>query len=208
MTKIKIVDPLSERWQKAILDLLQRLDVVDHDITDAKRDAGKRLAGVRDGDVRLEDSALSPLVRLTAKREALSAALEEARAKLEAAPGKMAAYEASLPPLAEALAERDRLRAGVEGLLGALYEGLMGLRAANESAYTALRVAARAYREAGGSRVPGLQRPSFPAIRFNSAAVRALARSCPFAAGPLLFHGDTSGRSQGILASDGNEETD
>ena len=206
MTKAKTTDPLSERLQQQRTDLLAQIETCERDIEAAILDSGKRVVAAA-GNVRIEESALAPVVRLRTKKDVLVAALGQLEAKIEAAPGKIAAYEASLEPLQAALTARDALREDTERLLGELLTRLMSLREANESAYSALRVAAKAYHAAGGAAVPGLTRPSFPPVRFDSDAARALGRSCPFAAAPLQMHGDTSGRSQEIIyGAGGNEE--
>lgn len=206
--KIKKDDPLTNRWQTAITVLLGRLDTCDAEIADAKRSAGKKLAGVRDGDARLEDSALSPLVRLTAKREALESALQQAKANLAAAPGKMAALSATIPPLESALSARDLAQIAVEDALQSLHAGLMKLRDLNNAAYDKLRLAAKSWRNAGAL---AELRPNFRIVRFDDCpAARSLRMHVPFCENTLLLVGDRSGRAADLLfaAADNSADMD
>jgi hypothetical protein len=144
----------------------------------------------------LEDSALSPLIRLQAKRDALESALAGAKAKLAVAPAPIKALEATLGPLQAALDARDAVQLVVEEALQALNEGLLKLRDLNNAAYDKLRIAAKAWRNAGG--LVEL-RPKFRTVVLETPAVMAMRRHLPFGEGTLLLHGDRSGRASDIL---------
>jgi len=182
------IDPLTARWQQAITDLLARLDACDHDIAEAKRSAGKKLARVRDGDARLEDGALSPLLRAQAKRDALESALADAKAKLAAVPQAIIDFDKALAPLAPAVARRDAILAEAVTMLRALHACLLDLRASNSEAVALLGQAYKAWGRIG--RPPELE-PRFVPVQFPAQLHRAFFRDTPFL-GSVTLRGDSS----------------
>lgn len=198
------IDPLTERLIADRQKLVERIDDTEKAIERAILESGKRLAKTPADDAFHTESAVRQLVSLKAKLEVLEAALRELDKKVAEAPGKMSAYEATLPPLVKAIEARDIVQAEVEETLRTLYDGLMRLRSLNEAAYDRLRQSARAYRAAGGARTPGLARPSFPALRFRDDLVRKFVGDLPFTEGCRLS-GDASGRASNIIFNDGNE---
>jgi len=201
-SKINSNNPLEARLLDQKATLLAQIETCDRDIEAAVLESGKKVVGAR-ANVRVEDSALAPLIRLRAKRDVLIAALGQLEAKMADAPGKIAALSQAIIPLESALSARDLAQNRVEELLADLYSALMNLRVKNEISYEALHKAAKAWRLAGS--VPELK-PPFNAVRFDAcAAASALRKDTPFAKGPLLMAGDSSGRSQSLVFA-GSEE--
>lgn len=175
----------------------------DQDISEQEKVSATRLLRAPDNQ-RLVESAAQPLVLLREKRAILVRAVAQLEAKIATAGGKYDAYLASLGPLEAAISARDDQRRAVEQVFQTLYDGLMSLREANETAYLRLREAAKAYKGAGGAGVPGLTRPGFPALRFESPIVAALRRDTPF--GEIIMVGDNSGRGLMPFRPDDVEE--
>ncbi len=138
------------------------------------------------------------MVSLEAEVKALKSALGELDRRIATAPDKMAAYEASLAPLAEAIAARNALQVDVEATLTTLHAQLFALRAANETAYGLLRTAVKGWQSVGGVLAKDIERPQFPPVMFlDCKAALALRQDTPF--GEITMTGDTSGRAGRII---------
>jgi hypothetical protein len=193
MVKTKTVDPLTQKLAADRETLLARIAETERDLADAVKASGKKLAKTPSANVFVRESAVRPVVSLEAEVTALRSALEELDRRIADAPGKMSAYEASLAPLQAAISARNAVQVGVEDTLTVLYERLMALRAANETAYGLLKVAIKGWMSVGGIRATAIPRPVFPALNFyDCKAAGQLQRDCPF--GEFSLPGDTSGR--------------
>jgi hypothetical protein len=191
-------NPLSDRLRAAVQDLLRRIDETEREIAAAILQSGKKLARTPNDNTFVTESAVRPVVSLKAKLEVLQAALGELDKKVADAPDKMAAYEASLAPLSQAIAARDLLQVDVEATLTLLCAQLFSLRAANEEAHRLLKVAVKGWQAVGGVLATDIPRPSFPPVRFdNCKAVRQLQHDTPF--GEITMSGDTSGRAGRVI---------
>jgi len=168
MTKKSIAvadNPLVAQLQARRAEIVERIRLLERDIKAAEREQAGRIVRGRSNPMS-EGSTAVELSTLQARLAPLQRALKLIDQEVASAPKRLAAYESTLPALAEAQKDRDEAQAELEAQLLALLPLLRQLVIKNDAWYTALEQCAAAWKKIGGAKALGV-RPEFRPVTFS-----------------------------------------